>query len=59
MVYSINDPAEMTPSERFQEVAWILAAGFLRMRAHSRRLPEGQQGEVGPAPQGNSPEVRE
>ena len=31
-MYSIDDPDDMTPAERFQEVAWILAAGFSRLR---------------------------
>ena len=30
-MYSIDDPDEMSPAERFQEVAWILAAGFSRL----------------------------
>ena len=30
-----NDPATMTPEQRFQEVAAILAHGVLRLRAAS------------------------
>ncbi len=30
-MHPIDDPNEMTPAERFQEVAWILAAGFSRL----------------------------
>ena len=31
-MYSIDNPTEMTSDERFLEVAWILAKGFLRLR---------------------------
>lgn len=31
MMFHIDDPDEMTPAERFREIAWILAAGFLRL----------------------------
>ena len=31
-MYSIDRPDEMSPTERFQEVAWILAKGFSRLR---------------------------
>ncbi len=30
-MYSIDNPVEMTPAERFLEVAWILATGFSRL----------------------------
>ena len=30
----LDDPAEMSPSERLSEVAAILAAGYLRLRRH-------------------------
>lgn len=32
MIFDINEPEDMTPEERFQEVAAILAVGYLRMR---------------------------
>ena len=31
-MHPIDDPDEMTPAERFQEVAWLLAKGFSRHR---------------------------
>jgi len=31
-MHSINDPDEMTPAERLEEVAWLLAKGFSRLR---------------------------
>jgi hypothetical protein len=31
-MYHIDDPEEMTPEERFKEVAAILAKGLLRMK---------------------------
>ena len=31
-MYHIEDPEEMTPEERFKEVAAILAKGFLRLK---------------------------
>jgi len=40
----INDPEEMTSEKRFQEVAAILAVGYLRMRkrfVHSPGLDSG------------------
>ena len=30
-MYPIDDPDEMTPAERFHEVAWLLAKGFSRL----------------------------
>jgi len=30
-LYPIHNPDEMTPAERFTEVAWILAKGYLRL----------------------------
>lgn len=34
-MYHTCDPEEMTPEERFKEVATILAKGFLRMKRQS------------------------
>lgn len=44
MIFGIDNPEDMTPHERFQEVAAILAAGYLRMRkrfVHSPGLAAG------------------
>jgi len=30
-MFHIDDPDEMSPAERFREIAWILAVGFLRL----------------------------
>ena len=38
-----TDPAEMSPDERFAELAAILAAGFLRLKRRTRCLPTGQE----------------
>ena len=35
-----NDPATMTPEQRFQEVAAILAHGVLRLRAAIPTIPK-------------------
>jgi hypothetical protein len=35
-----TDPATMTPKQRFQEVAAILARGILRLRAAIPTIPE-------------------
>ena len=35
-----NDPATMTPEQRLQEVAAILALGVLRLRAAIPTIPE-------------------
>jgi len=59
MVYSIDDPSEMTSSERFQEIAGILAAGFLRMGKQSLNQPDMHQSQEHLLPPGNCPEVRE
>jgi len=40
-----NDPATMTPEQRFQEVAAILAHGVLRLRAAIPNIPEGVYGD--------------
>ena len=39
-MYSIDDPREMTPEERFKEVSAILAAGYLRLKKRTPYLPE-------------------
>jgi hypothetical protein len=39
-MYHIEDPEEMTPEERFQEVAAILAKGFLRLKRREQGVAE-------------------
>ena len=41
----LDDPAEMSPSERFSEVAAILAAGYLRLRRHPDLAPAPETAE--------------
>jgi hypothetical protein len=31
-MFCLNDPEEMTPDERLQEIAGILAVGYLRLK---------------------------
>jgi hypothetical protein len=35
-----NDPEEMTPEERFKEIAAILAAGYLHLKKRTPYLPD-------------------
>ncbi len=39
-MYHFDDPEEMTPEERFKEVAAILAAGYLRLKKKTPYLPD-------------------
>ena len=39
-MYHIDDPADMTTEERLEEVAAILAAGYLRLKARRRHLAD-------------------
>lgn len=38
----LDDPAEMTPSQRRREIAAILAKGVLRLRQCRESLPDSQ-----------------
>ncbi len=46
-MYHIDDPAEMTPEERFREVAALLAKGFLHLKSRPAALchPQAEPGE--------------
>ncbi len=39
-----DDPASLTPAERFQEIARLLAVGVLRLRAATAAGAAGQPG---------------
>jgi len=49
-MFHINDPGQMTPEERFEEIAVILAKGFLRLKKRQRSLPETQKQEESERP---------
>lgn len=50
-----DDPAEMTEGERFREIASILAAGCLRLKARNAALPFSHPGENEPDAEESSP----
>ena len=56
------DPAQMTPEERTQEVAAILARGYLRLRAFGApgavRSPENSLAQPGDQPPSCAPGER-
>ena len=39
-MYHLDDTEEMTPEERFKEVAAILATGYLRLKKKTPYLPD-------------------
>lgn len=49
-----DDPASLTPAERFQEIARVLALGVLRLRAATAAGAAGQPGLKNLAETGNS-----
>jgi hypothetical protein len=44
-----TDADKMTPQQRLEEIADMLADGFLRLRRRPGHVPEGQHGSAGAA----------
>jgi hypothetical protein len=42
-MYSLDDPKVLTPDERLQEIAGILAAGILRLRSRAALPTESDE----------------
>ncbi len=49
-MFHLDDPEEMTPDERLQEIAGILAIGYLRLKKQTpclANIASGEQQEAG------------
>jgi hypothetical protein len=51
----LDEPAKMTPQQRRQEIADILAGGFLRLRRRPGYVPDAEHGGHQPAENSFSP----
>ena len=57
LTFDPTDPAQMTPEQRMEEVASILAAGALRLRRHAFPPPPPTLSEFPPESTANGLEV--
>ena len=48
-MYNLDDPEDMAPEERFDEIAMILATGYLRLKKSSAYIPEAASDAGSPA----------